>query len=81
MPLKLFKSQKKAHATFQKPKECPPLFSQSAREFQYVHEPKGKTAQKIRERIQPIEKRNQSADNLALFENSNEIQKLFAYPA
>jgi len=49
--------------------------SKAVREFQYIHQPIGKRAQKIRERIQPIEKKNQSADALAVFENSNEIQK------
>jgi len=33
-----------------------------------------KRAQKIREIIHPIEKKNQSDDALAFFENSNEIQ-------
>ena len=33
-----------------------------------------KKGTKIRERIQPIEKRNKSDDALAFFENSNEIQ-------
>ena len=65
----------------QKPKECSPLFSKTAREIQYIHLPIGKRAQKIRVKIQPIEKRNQTEDALAFFENSNEIRKLFAYPA
>jgi len=43
------------------------LFSKNAREFQYIHRPIGKRAQKIRERIQPIVKKNQSADALAFF--------------
>jgi len=33
------------------------------------------------ERIQPVEKRIQSADALTIIENSNEIQKLFVCPA
>ncbi len=43
--------------------------------------PIGKRSQKVSERIQPMEKKNQAAYALAFFENSNEIQKLFAYPA
>ena len=47
--------------------------SKNGKEFQYIHEPIGKRAQTICNRIQPIEKRNQSGDALAFFENSNEI--------
>jgi hypothetical protein len=39
----------------------------------------GKRAQKIRKKIQPIEKRNQSDDALKFFENSYEVQMLNAY--
>ena len=46
-----------------------------------MHQPIVKRAQKIRKGIQPIGKRNQSADNLTVFENSNEIKKLDEYPA
>ena len=45
-----------------------PNFSKTVREFQYIHQSTGKRAQKIRERIQSIGKRNQSADTLAVFE-------------
>jgi len=53
------------------------------RELQYTGflQPIGKRPQKIRERILAIGKRNQTADTLAVFENSNEIQKLDEYPA
>jgi len=50
-------------------------FSKTAREFLYINNPIGKRAQKIRGRIQQIEKRNKSADTLTVFENSNEILK------
>jgi len=72
--MKLFKSHKRAHLTFQKPIECSLLF-QKLREISSIFIPPiGKTAQQTRERIQPIEKRNQSDDALSFFENSNEIQ-------
>ena len=60
---------------FSKDNRGPTPFSKVVREFQYIHQPIGKRAQNIRKRIQPIEKINQSADALAFFENSNEIQK------
>ena len=59
-----------------------PLFLKLRENSSIFIQPIGKRrAQKINERIQPIEKRNQAAYALAFFENSNEIQKLFAYPA
>jgi len=39
---KIFKSQWIAHLTFQRSVECPSHISKAAREFQYIHEPKGK---------------------------------------
>jgi len=67
-----------AHEAFQKPIESSPNFSKAYRVFtpflkscessRIFIQPIGKRAHKISERIQPIE-------------NSNEIQKLFAYPA
>ena len=62
----LFKTQWRVHPFFQKLRE---------NSSSHIHQPIGKRAQKIHERIQPIEKRNQSADALAFFENSNETQK------
>jgi len=78
--LEPLRSQQRAPITFQKPIECPSHFSKAAREFQYIHQPKGKNAWKIRKGIQPKGKRNQSSDSLVGFENSNEIQILFEYP-
>jgi len=47
----------------------------------YIHQPVGKRAQKIRDRIQPIGKRNPSADIFKFLETSNEIQKLDEHTA
>jgi len=76
------------HEAFKKPIESSPNFSKTnrvltlfpkvAREFQYIHPTIRKRAQKICKKIQPIEKRNQAVYARAFFENSSEIQKLFA---
>ena len=58
-----------------------PFFQKLRKNATIFIQPIGKRPQKIREKIQPIEKRNQSDDALAGFEHSNEIQKLNAYPA
>jgi len=81
MLLGLFKSHERAHLFFEKRIGSSFQFSKKERENQYIHYPIGKKEFKSGESIRPIRKRNQSADALAAFENSNEIQKLFAYPA
>jgi len=72
---------KESSSHFSKTKRVINSFSKAAIEFQYIHPTYRKKSTKIRERIQPIGKRNQPTDALAGLENSNEIQKLFAYPA
>jgi len=59
---------------------CPSLFSKAAREFQFIHQQIGKKELKICKGNQPMGKGDKSADTLACFENSNEIQKLDEYP-
>ena len=58
-----------------------PFFQKLRKNASIFIRPIGKRAQKIREKIQPIEKRNQSDDAHAFFENSIEVQRLNAYPA
>jgi len=77
-----------AHEAFQKPIERSPNFSRANRVltpffksyeripvYSFI-QPIGIRAQKIRERIQPIEKRNETVYALAFFKNSTSIQKL-----
>jgi len=66
---------------YRKPIKSAFKFSKIVRENQYIHHPIGKKEFKSCERIRPIRKRTQLAYALADFENLNEIQKLFAYPA
>jgi len=49
------------------------IFKKCERIPEYIQRLIGKRAQKIREKIQPMEKRNQPDDARAFFENSNEI--------
>ena len=60
-------------------------FSKIARAFQHVPQPIGtnilKSCERIENKLNQLEKWNQSADTLSVFENSIEIQKLFEYSA